>query len=85
MRSDVITCFCHAKSLRSFLEEGWDAYALQRQLATVDTMAPVVHADISFAKVGSFTWLVGLEDRTATRFVIHKRYLLTLDILREFL
>ena len=85
MHSDVITCFCHTKSLRSFLEYGWDAYALQRQLATVDTMAPVVHADISLAKVGSFNWLVGLEDRTATHFVIHNRYHLIGFNLRESL
>ena len=69
MHSDVITCFCHTKSLPSFLDDGWDAYALQRQLATVETMATVVH----------------VENRTATHFMIHKRYHLIGDILREFL
>ena len=68
MRSDVIAVRCHAQSLRSFLKQGWEAVALQRVLAGVDTVAPVVHSDIPIAKVGSFIWLVGFEgfdDRAA--------------------
>ena len=64
---------------------GWEAFTLQRQLTTVVTKVHVVHADISFAKVGSFTLFVGLEDRTATLFVIDKSYLLSVKMLRQFL